>query len=281
MKILRIAIAAGAVAAGSLLLVPGGAVSAHHPELSGTESRPCGVDQPWSGTFTAEADDDRDKNWRNTYTVAGGEPIGPSAWVDDQQEFGPIGVGPFAADVAHVQIVVTSEWSFPSGGGEATGTRSITLDRPDATTCEVEPPCSYDPEIPADSYECNPCPYNPEISADSYECKPPATTTTVPETTTTVEATTTTVEATTTTVEATTTTVEATTTTAEATTTTADVGSNAPTTTAGVVSNAPTTTVGAQLPSTGGSSTTTAMLGLALLGGGLALAFTARRRQTI
>jgi LPXTG-motif cell wall-anchored protein len=293
MRNLRIAIAAGTVAVSSLLLLPGGTASAHHPELSGTENRPCGVDQPWSGTFTARSDADRDKNWRNTYTVAGGAPVGPSAWVDDQQIFGPIAVGPFAAGVASVQISVTSQWDSPNGGGIASGTRSITLVRPDATTCDDDgPPCPSDPGIPADSDECNPCPYDEEIPADSNYCRPPTTTTTttVPDTTTTTTTvdettTTTTVDETTTTTvdETTTTTVDETTTTVDETTTTTDrVASNAPTTTAAVRSNAPTTTVAGVLPSTGSSSTTTAAaLGLALVAGGLALAFTARRRQTI
>jgi LPXTG-motif cell wall-anchored protein len=309
MKILRIAIAAGAVAAGSMLLLPGTA-SAHHPVLSKTEARPCGVDQPWSGTFTAESDQDWNKNWRNTYSVGGGAPVGWSPWVDDQVPFGPIAVGPFAADVASVTITVSSEWQYPNGGGTAKATRSIDLVRPGATDCAAEPvaptltapTCSAPGTVVGVETEAYSWEYTgpdtarlatavakpghtltgqtvfgqydlEQLPADSDECEPPETTTTVEETTTTVEETTTTVEETTTTVEETTTTVEETTTTAE-------VSSNAPTTTAGVASNAPTTTLGAQLPSTG-SSSTTAVLGLALLAGGLALAFTARRRQTI
>ena len=119
---------------GGLAVMPQ-TVSAHHPVLSTTVTRPCGVDQPWSGSFMAQSDADWNKNWRSTYTIGAAAPVGPSAWVDDQVKFGPIAIGPFPATVSSVLISVTSEWKYPNGTGYVTATRTATVYRPASTNC--------------------------------------------------------------------------------------------------------------------------------------------------
>ena len=101
MKVWRILTAAIAMAVG--FLVWPSAASAHHPVLSQTTSRPCGVEQPWSGTFTARSDADWNKDWHSKWKLDAGSYSPYSAWTDDQVPFGPINVGPFPASTASVR----------------------------------------------------------------------------------------------------------------------------------------------------------------------------------
>lgn len=130
----RIVLAAAVLA--GLVTLPSGVASAHHPVLTASTDRPCGTDQSWTATFTAMSDGDYGKDWRTTYTIVGAATVGPSDWVDDQDDFGPIDIGPFPATTADVTISVTSEWRRPSGGGAAIATRTIVVQRPQPSDCD-------------------------------------------------------------------------------------------------------------------------------------------------
>lgn len=138
-------------------------------------------------------------------------------------------------------------------------------------------PCEYDPSIPADSSACDPCLY-PDSSTIDPSCDD-ETTTTVPQETTTTS--TMPEQTTTTTQPETTTTVSDTTT---STTVAAESGSPTTTTVQGdsdAVRSAPVAAASptAQLPETGGN-TSTAVIAFGLLAAGAALVAASRRPQT-
>lgn len=350
MKTLRIAIAGAAVIASSLITLPGTA-SAHHPQLVKNEQRPCGLDQPWTGTFTATADMVRGYDWRSTYTIGSGAATGTSGWVPDSAPFGPVSVGEISPDVASVTVSVTSEWKNSNDVIKVRSTRSITLIRPASYDCDggqpvaptVTPPTcdapgsvvgtdtdaytwtyggpdsartatavarpgytltgptsfgpydveQYDP----DSSECNPCSSDPQLPADSPDCNP---TTTVPPTTTpetTVPSTTTPTTTPGTTAAPTTTTPESTvpqvasggpTTTSTpaaaptpTTTPQPELASAGPTTTVGAAAPAGPSPVDAALPKTGNDATAAMVFGAAvLILAGFTLTGLSRRSQT-
>src|SRR5262245_48709487 len=98
------AAACAAIGVGVLVATPGVAL-AHDALLTKTETRPCGAESSWSGTFTAKSDGDYNKNWQNRYKIgSGGTYSAYSAYTDDQVPYGPIGVGPFAANVSSVTV---------------------------------------------------------------------------------------------------------------------------------------------------------------------------------
>jgi LPXTG-motif cell wall-anchored protein len=138
-NVLGVAFATVTIGAGVLVATPG-VVLAHHPVLSMTVSRPCGADSQWSGTVTATSDADYNKNWQNKIKVGSASYSAYSSYTDDQVPYGPIAVGPFAANVPSVTVFVTSHWKNKSDeGGQITEERNITLYRPTATQCPATP----------------------------------------------------------------------------------------------------------------------------------------------
>ncbi len=149
-------IAALVATAIGLVILPGAAL-AHHPVLSQTTSRPCGANQPWTGTFTARSDQDWNKDWRNKHQIAGGAYTSFGAWTDDQVPYGPISIGSQPASVASVVVNVSSEWrDKTTKTTNASATGSITLNRPASTNCDggspvapayTPPSCSSDGSV--------------------------------------------------------------------------------------------------------------------------------------
>lgn len=138
-NVVGVACAAVTIGAGAIVASPGIAL-AHHPVLSQTVTRPCGANTQWSGTVTAKSDADYNKNWQSKIKVGSGSYSAYSAYTDDQVPYGPIAVGPFAANTPSVTVWVTSHWKNKNdNGGQVTEERSIELKRPKTTECPSTP----------------------------------------------------------------------------------------------------------------------------------------------
>ena len=158
MKLRRI-LTAATVAIGSVtavMVVAPHVASAHHPVISTESERGCGDDSPWTARFLAESDADYDKNWRNRHAWNGDAFTDWSGWDDDQTDYGWFELDNIPASTASVTVTVESEWVNKGGsGGNATASRTATIERPAADACY------------------NPCPWNSSKPADWGGCHPP------------------------------------------------------------------------------------------------------------
>ncbi len=133
-------------------LTLGGSVSAHYPVLESQTSRDCGDYAPWTATVTARSDQDWDKDWKSRHHVDAGAPSAWSPLTDDQVPYA-FEVGPFDAAVTSANVTVESRWFLKSDGSlSAKASRSITIPRPDSSSCGDT---TTTPAAPSVTYECD------------------------------------------------------------------------------------------------------------------------------
>jgi hypothetical protein len=156
--------------------------SAFEVILNGTADRDCGADADWTASATASSFD-YGSEWATSFQVDGGT-FGPESERRATSESFTYDLGRLDASRSSVTVTVAATWFF--GTGTVGGTSTVTLTRPEATTCPgptpttstttsstttsttstttsttstttstTEPPVEVEPIVPTAAYDCD------------------------------------------------------------------------------------------------------------------------------
>lgn len=140
-------LAASVVATTATLSLSGTSASAHAATASSSVDRPCGLDAPWRASVTATSGTYQ-ATWTAGYDTSTGASAaaGPARPVTEAIGFD---LGPFAADVASVDVTLTTTWY--KAVRTVVKSQVVVLERPPATEC---PTTDVVPAAPQIDFDC-------------------------------------------------------------------------------------------------------------------------------